>query len=81
MIGRIFNQILGAIIGFVPFLLVGLVIGYFGNFESRDSSAIVNAVGIGIVCLAINSKMFRPRCTVAAQHRRTGAHQTDHATR
>ena len=66
MIGRVFNQVLGAIIGFVPFLLIGLAIGYFGNFESKDSSAIVNAVGIGIVCLAINSKMFRPLYIVGA---------------
>lgn len=55
-----FNSILAMIIGYLPFFLIGLVIGHFGGFNSKESSAIVNAVGFWITYMAVSSPIFKP---------------------
>lgn len=61
---RVVNLILGTAILFVPFLLLGLAIGHWGGFESKDWAIVLTSVSIGIISLSIGDNMFRPLSSI-----------------
>lgn len=48
-----FNTIFAILFAFIPIFLIGLAIGYFGGFESKESSAIANALGLFFIGISL----------------------------
>lgn len=56
VIQRLFFLILGITVAYAPFFLIGLGIGHWGHFHSKDSSSVVGSIGVFLVGIAVSSR-------------------------
>jgi len=63
VVQRLFFLILGIAVAYVPFFLIGLLIGHLMDLPSKESSLVAGSFGVFLVGVAVSS---RPTNTLLA---------------